>query len=49
MALDLISKGHIDVESLLSHVFDIEEIGEAFALAHDPHEDEALKVSIKFD
>ena len=49
MALDLISKGHIDVESLLSHVFNIEQLGAAFVLAHDPHEDEALKVSIKFD
>ncbi len=48
-ALSLIHNGHIDVEPLLSHVFSIEQIGDAMRLAHEPHEAGALKVSVKFD
>ena len=47
-ALSLINHGHIDVAPLLSHVFDIEQIGDAMRLAHEPHEAGALKVSVKF-
>ena len=48
-ALSLIHHGHIDVAPLLSHVFDIEKIGDAMRLAHEPHDVGALKVSVKFD
>jgi L-iditol 2-dehydrogenase len=47
-ALRLISTGEIDVSPLLSHVFPIEEIDEAMHLAHEPHDAQALKVSIEF-
>lgn len=47
-ALDLISNGHIDVKPLLSHIYPIEQIDEAFAVANDPVADAALKVSLSF-
>ena len=47
-ALDLIASGAIDVAPLLSHIFPVEKIDEAMHLAHEPHEDQALKVSIEF-
>ena len=47
-ALDLIANGAIDVAPLLSHIFPVEKIDEAMHLAHEPHEDQALKVSIEF-
>jgi len=47
-ALELISSGAIDVAPLLSHVFPVELIDEAMHLAHEPHADDALKVSIDF-
>ncbi|MBK00947.1 MAG: hypothetical protein CL464_00620 [Acidimicrobiaceae bacterium] len=47
-ALRLISTGEIDVSPLLSHVFPVEEIDDAMNLAHEPHEAQALKVSIEF-
>jgi L-iditol 2-dehydrogenase len=46
-AVRLISGGSIDVAPLLSHMLPIEQVGEAFQLAHD-RSDNALKVSIKF-
>ncbi len=47
-ALSLIQHGHIDVSPLLSHVFNIEQIGDAMRLAHEPHDVGALKVSVEF-
>jgi L-iditol 2-dehydrogenase len=46
-ALRLIADGAIDVAPLLSHMLPIEEIDEAFRIAHD-RTGNALKVSIKF-
>jgi L-iditol 2-dehydrogenase len=46
-AVRLIAEGAIDVAPLLSHVLPIEEVDEAFRIAHD-RTDNALKVSIKF-
>ncbi len=48
-ALQLIASGDIDVSPLLSHVYDVSEIGDAFRMAHEPHDAGALKVSISFD
>jgi len=48
-AMDLITRGHIDVSPLVSHVFPIEEVAEAFSVADDPVPHEALKVSLRFD
>ena len=47
-ALDLISARQIDVSPLLSHVYPIEEIDTAFAIANEPVADGALKVSLTF-
>ena len=47
MALDLITKGEIDVSPLVSHTFPIEDIGEAFLTAQE-RRDNALKVSMTF-
>lgn len=47
-ALDLIAGGDIDVTPLLSHIYPIEKIDEAFAVANEPVADGALKVSISF-
>ena len=47
-ALDLIAGGHIDVTPLLSHIYPIEEITTAFAVANDPVPEGALKVSLTF-
>ena len=47
-ALDLISGRQIDVAPLLSHVYPVEEINTAFAVANDPTPSGALKVSITF-
>ncbi|MDP7067838.1 MAG: zinc-binding dehydrogenase [Acidimicrobiales bacterium] len=47
-ALDLIATGAIDVGPLLSHIFPVEKIDEAMHLAHEPHDAQALKVSIEF-
>jgi L-iditol 2-dehydrogenase len=46
-AVRLIRDGAIDVTPLLSHVLPIEEVADAFRIAHD-RTDNALKVSIKF-
>ena len=46
-AVRLIESGAIDVTPLLSHMLPIEEVGDAFRIAHD-RTDNALKVSIKF-
>lgn len=46
-AVRLIEDGAIDVAPLLSHMLPIEQVGEAFRIAHD-RSDNALKVSIKF-
>jgi L-iditol 2-dehydrogenase len=46
-AVRLIADGAIDVAPLLSHMLPIEEVGEAFGIAHE-RSDNALKVSIKF-
>jgi L-iditol 2-dehydrogenase len=46
-AVRLIADGAIDVSPLLSHTLPIEEVGDAFRIAHD-RTDNALKVSIKF-
>ncbi len=46
-AIRLIEDGAIDVGPLLSHMLPIEEVGDAFRIAHD-RSDSALKVSIKF-
>ncbi len=48
-ALDLIADRRIDVSPLLSHVYPIEEIDTAFAVANDPVPAGALKVSVTFD
>ena len=48
-ALKLIHEKEIDVEPLLSHCFNIEDINKAMNLAHNPAEGETLKVSITFD
>lgn len=47
-ALDLIAGGHIDVTPLLSHVYSIDDIDQAFATANDPGPGGALKVSLTF-
>lgn len=47
-ALDLIAGGDIDVGPLVRVVLPIEQIGEAFELAHEPVETGALKVSLRF-
>lgn len=44
-ALDLIVSGEIDMAPYVTHTLPIERVGEAFALAHEPH-DGALKVSL---
>lgn len=46
-AVRLIEDGAIDVTPLLSHMLSIEQVGDAFRIAHD-RTDGALKVSIKF-
>jgi L-iditol 2-dehydrogenase len=46
-AVRLITDGAIDVAPLLSHLLPIEQVGEAFRIAHD-RSGNALKVSIKF-
>jgi L-iditol 2-dehydrogenase len=46
-AVRLIADGAIDVAPLLSHMLPIEQVDEAFRIAHD-RTDNALKVSIKF-
>ena len=46
-AVRLIVNGQIDVTPLLSHLLPIEEVGQAFRIAHE-RTDNALKVSIKF-
>lgn len=46
-AARLIEDGAIDVTPLLSHMLAIEQVGDAFRIAHD-RTDGALKVSIKF-
>ncbi len=46
-AVRLIENGAIDVAPLLSHLLPIEEVQDAFRIAHD-RTDNALKVSIKF-
>ena len=46
-AVRLIADAAIDVSPLLSHMLPIEEVGEAFRIAHD-RTGNALKVSIKF-
>jgi L-iditol 2-dehydrogenase len=46
-AVRMIADGAIDVAPLLSHMLPIEQVGEAFRIAHD-RSDNALKVSIKF-
>jgi L-iditol 2-dehydrogenase len=46
-AVRLIADGAIDVAPLLSHMLPIEQVDEAFRIAHD-RSDNALKVSIKF-
>jgi L-iditol 2-dehydrogenase len=46
-AVRMIADGAIDVAPLLSHMLPIEEVEEAFRIAHD-RTDNALKVSIKF-
>ncbi len=48
LALDLIAGKQIDVSPLLSHVYPIEQIDTAFAVANDPTPDGALKVSVTF-
>ncbi len=48
-ALTLIASGEIDVSPLLSHAYDVSYIGDAFRLAHEPHDAGALKVSVTFD
>lgn len=47
-ALDLIANRQIDVTPLLSHVYPIEQIDTAFAVANDPIPSGALKVSVSF-
>jgi threonine dehydrogenase-like Zn-dependent dehydrogenase len=47
-ALDLIANRQIDVTPLLSHMYPIEEINTAFAVANDPIPSGALKVSVSF-
>jgi L-iditol 2-dehydrogenase len=46
-AVRMIADGAIDVAPLLSHMLPIEEVDEAFRVAHE-RTDNALKVSIKF-
>jgi L-iditol 2-dehydrogenase len=46
-AVRMIADGAIDVAPLLSHMLPIEQVDEAFRIAHD-RTDNALKVSIKF-
>jgi L-iditol 2-dehydrogenase len=46
-AVDLIASGEIDVSPLVSHVLPIEQIGEAFTMAHE-HPEGVLKVSVSF-
>jgi hypothetical protein len=36
------------VAPLLSHVYGVEQIGDAMNMAHEPHDAGALKVSVSF-
>lgn len=47
VALDLITRGEIDVTPLLSHVLPVEDVERAFQLA-DSREENAIKVSVSF-
>jgi len=47
-ALDLIASREIDVSPLLSHVYPVEEIATAIAVANEPLAEGALKVSLSF-
>ncbi len=47
-ALSLIATGQVDVLPLLSHVYPIDDIETAFAVANDPGPGGALKVSLSF-
>lgn len=47
-ALDMIASGAIDVSPLLSHVYPIDEIDTAIAVANEPLQEGALKVSLRF-
>lgn len=47
-ALRLIAEGHIDVSSLVSHVYSIEDVQKAFDVAHEPCGHDALKVTLTF-
>lgn len=47
-ALELIATSQIDVTPLLSHVYPIDDISTAFAVANQPIADGALKVSVSF-
>ena len=48
MALDLIVRGAIDVQGLVSHVFPLQEVARAYELARS-RADGALKVGVRFD
>lgn len=47
-ALDMIATGQIDVSPLLSHVYPVDEIATAIAVANEPMAEGALKVSLSF-
>lgn len=47
-ALDAIATGQINVKALLSHVYPIDEIDTAIAVANEPIAEGALKVSLSF-
>ena len=47
-AADLIRRGEIDVNPLLTDMFPVEDIDEAFSLAHEPQGRATVKVSVEF-
>jgi L-iditol 2-dehydrogenase len=47
-ALEIIQRGEIDMTPFVTHVFDLEHVNEAFALAHEPSGG-ALKVSLTME
>ncbi|MEM7094615.1 MAG: zinc-binding dehydrogenase [Actinomycetota bacterium] len=47
-ALDLIARRDIDVSPLLSHIYSVDDIDTAIAVANDPIPEGALKVSVSF-
>lgn len=48
-ALDLVTGGHIDVASLISHRLPLDNIDKTFEIARNRHEEDVVKAVITFD